>query len=160
MDLESSSVYNTQQLFIEFLITGASGAVPRQDWRRMELHAKLYYESVRKRTGDVERIAKNSGFSVDDMKKIKEHMFLNKYDLGGSELSRFDPDYDQSQSWQRLTEGKNIQEMDIILLHHELFEYRLMHEHHLTYEEAHKIADEKYSYSKYVKELNLKEGVE
>jgi hypothetical protein len=43
--------------------TGASGAIPRSDRNRMDQHAELYYEEIRKRVGDVESIAKNTGFS-------------------------------------------------------------------------------------------------
>jgi hypothetical protein len=139
--------------------TGASGAIPRSDIKRQNEHAKLFYEEVRKRTGDIEKIAKNTGFSTDDIKKVKEHIFINEYDLGWKNPSRFDPDYDMTVSWQRLTDGKNIQEMDLVMLKHELMEYELMLEKRLSYREAHEITELKYDYSKYIKELNLKEGL-
>jgi len=137
---------------------GASGAIPRNDYKRLEDHANLFYDEVRKRTGDIEKIAHNTGFSVEDVKKIKDHMFFNKYDLDRNEPSRFDPDYDQSVSWQRLSEGKNIQEMDIVMLKHEIMEYGLMVEQGMSYREAHDLTELEYSYSKYVKELDKKGG--
>lgn len=139
--------------------TGASGAIPRADMKRQNQHAKLFYEEVRMRKGDISAVAKNSGFSIDDVEKIKNHMFFNKYDLGDEQPSCFDPDYDMAVSWQRLTEGKAIQEMDIVLLNHELMEYGLMSEKGLNYHEAHKITEKIYDYAKYVRELNEKEGV-
>jgi len=134
-------------------VTGASGAIPRDDIARMDEHAERYYEEIRKRTGDVESIAKNTGFSVDDVKLIKEHIFFNKYDLGGKTPMQFAPDYDMAVSWQRLIDGKNIQEMDIVLLNHELMEYHLMKQG-ILYKDAHKIAEKTYNYKQYTDELD------
>ena len=39
-------------------ITGANGAIPRSDIERQETHAKLYYDEIRKRSDDIEVIAK------------------------------------------------------------------------------------------------------
>ena len=139
-------------------VTGASGAIPRDDIARMDEHAERYYEEIRKRTGDVESISKNTGFSVDDVKLIKEHIFFNKYDLGGKTPMQFAPDYDMAVSWQRLIDGKNIQEMDMIMLNHELMEYDLMKQG-MLYKEAHVIATKSFDYTKYVKELNNKVGI-
>jgi len=104
----------------------------------MDKHAALYYEEIRKRTSDIQAISNNTGFSIEDVRRIKEHVFMNSYDLGGLEPERFEADYVMAVSWQRLVEGKNILEMDLVLLHHELVEYTLMHEEGLPYHEAHK----------------------
>ena len=141
------------------LVTGASGAIPRNDIARQEAHARLYYDEIRKRSGDIEAISHNSGFAVDEIKKIKGHMFLNRYDLGESEPSYFDPNYDMAVSWQRLIEGKNIQEMDIIMLRHELMEYELMNNQGMSYRAAHEKTELSYNYSHFVKELDRKEGL-
>ena len=53
------------------IITGASGAIPRSDRDRMENHASLYYEEIRKRDSDTEAISKNTGISVDDIQKVR-----------------------------------------------------------------------------------------
>ncbi len=140
-------------------IAGASGAIPRNDIAMQENHAKLYYEEIRRRTGDVSAIAKNSGLSVEDITKIKQHMFFNKYDLGQNEPTVFDPSYDMAESWQRLIDGKGILEMDGIMLKHELMEYELMNEQGLDYKTAHNMAEAVYNYTKYVKELDIKEGL-
>lgn len=109
-------------------------------------HAEQYYESVRKRNTDREivRIAKNTGFSQDDIRAVYLHVFENYYDLEGGR-KRFDPDYDMAQSWSRLFDGKNIQKHDITLLNHELMESKLMAKGK-DYDTAHKITQEKYDY--------------
>ena len=56
-------------------------------------------------------------------------------------------------SWQRLIEGKNIREMDIVLLKHELMEYELMKQG-MVYEEAYHITEKTYNYRKYTRELD------
>ena len=141
------------------VITGASGAIPRSDRNRMDRHASLYYEEIRKRNDDVKAISNNTGILIDEVQKIKEHIFSNKYSLGGVEPERFDADYDISISWQRLIEGNNIQDMDIVLLKHELIEYKLMNEKGLPYRDAHQKAELKFSYSRYIRELDRKEGI-
>jgi hypothetical protein len=141
------------------VITGASGAIPRNNIREMEAHARLYYTEIRKRKSDIEAISRNTGFSANDIEKVKQHIFYNKYDLGEEEPTCFDPDYDMAVSWQRLINGVNIREMDIVMLNHELTEHELMTRSGLSYSEAHVIADKKYSYSKYIHELNQREGI-
>ena len=137
---------------------GAEGAIPRSDNDRMENHAKLYYEEIRKRNSDVAAIAKNTGFSIEDVDKIKRHIFIDKHDLGMEEPERFHSNYDMAVSWQRLIDGKNIKEMDIVLLNHELYELNLMAKGY-KYETAHNMTELVYNYAKYTKELDKKEGV-
>ena len=141
------------------MITGAAGAIPRSDKRRQDAHAERFYEEVRKRTGDVESIAQNSGFSVEDVQKIKQHVFFDTHSLGEAEPTRFDPDYDMAVSWQRLTDGNGIQEMDMVLLQHELMELNLMSKYGLSYREAHEATEKLYNYRKYIVELNRRAGL-
>ena len=139
--------------------TGATGAVPRTDLSRLDEHANMYYEEIRKRKNDVEAIARNTGLPAEDINKIKQHIFVNEYDLGEDANRRFDPDYDMAVSWQRLIEGKDIQEMDTVLLQHELLEYNLMNEQQLSYREAHERAAELFNYQLFTDELNRKAGL-
>ena len=136
----------------------ARGAIPRNDFKRLNDHAQLYYEEIRKRTSDISAIAKNTGFSVDEIEKIKRHIFIDTHDLGAEVPLRFTPDYDMAVSWQRLAEGKGIKEMDIVLLNHELYELNLMAQGY-KYDTAHDITDMIYNYTKYTKELDAREGV-
>jgi hypothetical protein len=61
-------------------------------------------------------------------------------------------------SWQRLIDGDNIQEMDLVLLHHELHELRLMAKG-MSFRKAHELAEATHNYSKFITELDAKEGV-
>lgn len=65
-------------------------------------------------------------------------------------MQRFDPSYEIAQSWQRLIDGRNIQEQDMVLLNHELMELQLMREG-LTFEQAHAQASKAFDFGRYVK---------
>ncbi|MDR1805812.1 MAG: hypothetical protein LBQ80_03460 [Clostridium sp.] len=156
---ESSTIITRNDEAAKIVYTGASGAIPRSDVGRMHEHAERFYEEIRKRTSDIAAIAQNTGISESEVARIKKHIFFNEYELGGEEVSRFDPDYDMAVSWQRLISGKDIQEMDIVMLRHELMEFELMQTHGLNYTEAHAITEKTYSYSQYVRELDRKEGL-
>ena len=135
-----------------------SGAISRHDIKRMQKHADLYYDEIRKRTSDVTAISINTGYSENEIMAVKNHLFLEYHDLGRKNPTRFHPDYDISVSWQRLIDGKNIFEMDIVLLKHELCELKLMTEG-ITYDKAYEIADNKFSYMNFIKILNETEGI-
>ena len=79
--------------------------------------------------------------------------------MDGKGLSRFDSSYDMAVSWQRLIEGKNIQEMDVVLLNHELLEHNLMTEQGMPYHIAHELSNTQYNYQKYCDELDRKAGL-
>ena len=122
-------------------------------------HAELYYESVRKRNKEIElksilnnisnyKLTKN--LQLEDIEKIYNHIFINKYNLLRG-YDRFDPSYDMAQSWQRLREGKNILEHDLIMLLHERMEYDFMNLYGMKYDEAHALTCEKYDYLKALK---------
>lgn len=131
-------------------ITGASsGAIkdPMRQWK----HAERYYEEIRKRTDDVDKIAKATGWSKKSIQEIKNHMFINEYLLNG-EMQRFAPEYNQAVAWQRLAEGKRIQESDYVLLRHEYLELTLMHKKGYTYDEAHNIANQYHFWAVLIKE--------
>jgi hypothetical protein len=140
------------------LITGASGAIPRSDWGRMDEHAARYYEEIRRRSGDVPAIAENTGFSVEDVETVKRHVFFNEYSLGEDEPRRFDPSYDIAISWQRLVDNKNIREMDVVLLRHELLEHKYMLDG-MPYAQAHELTNRQYNYEKYTVELDKEAGI-
>ena len=151
-------------VFAKEVSTGALGAISRRDMQRMQEHADRYYTAIRNRKGDsdVVAIARNTGLSVEDVRKVKEHIFLNHH-LGLDEdepekPKRFDADYDMAVSWQNLEIGKNIREMDMVLLKHELTELELMNKG-VSYYDAHSEAEKRYNYIKYVRELDTREGV-
>lgn len=127
-----------------------SGALNPESLRAQE-HADRYYESVRHMKTDVKRISDNTGFSENDIDQIKNHVFMQKHDLGNDELEYFYPNYEMAESWQRLIDGSNIQPHDITLLHHEKMEHELMKAGY-SQEEAHRITETKYNYKKESKE--------
>ena len=175
MDFEESTLFNApSQNLNEGVIDKTtfptsrsviSGAVSRDDTLRQEVHAEEYYAAIRKRVDDVDKIAKNTSYSVTQIHKIKTHLFLTKHDLGKRDkygnavLQYFDPDFDQAVSWQNLCDGKNIREMDLVLLQHELYELELMKSQGLSYSEAHILASQRYDYHACCELLNKQGGL-
>lgn len=131
--------------------SGALNPDNEKDRERTERHAKITYERIRRTNGDIKKIAKVTGFSEEDIERIKNHMFFNEYELEGGK-HRFDPDFYQAQSWDRLQRGEPI-EADLILLRHEKIEEELMR-NGLGYEEAHETANKTANYAKAVEEYN------
>ena len=132
------------------MIVGAKGAYTIKndpDGKKREAHADRYYESVRngKKQPVVDAISKNANISAEYVSKMFDHLFINEYDLDKGHV-RFDTDYDIAESVQRLRDGKNIQEHDLILIYHEAMEYDLMNNDGLGYEEAHEKANVAFNY--------------
>lgn len=142
-----------------------SGAITSKndpDFKRRDSFAEMYYREVlgRKREYEIKAVAKNSGFSAEDIDKVFSHVFEKKHLFSDGTIHKFSPDYDMAQSWIRLREGKNIQEHDMILLRHELMEANIMGKGtDIPYEPAHEKAQKQYNYAealkKYLKENNL-----
>ncbi|HDJ2894264.1 TPA: minor capsid protein [Staphylococcus aureus] len=135
-------------------ITRPSGALnnlndPYQEKR--DKHAIIYYQSVRKRNKNIEidKISKNTNLNKNLVKRAYEHLFENKYRLNNG-INNFYPDYNIAVSWQRLREGKNIKEQDLILLRHEALEHYLMNKYNYNYREAHEIVERKYDFASYI----------
>lgn len=98
---------------------------------------------------EVRAIAKNSGMSEADIKKVYDHIYTNKHLFKNGTIHLFDPDYEMAQSWQRLRNNNNIQPHDITLLKHELAEYNIMGESiDIEYELVHNEVTKKYNYQK------------
>ncbi len=121
-----------------------SGALDPESDKAFD-HADRYYKSVRRMTTDVKRISQNTGFSKKDINAVKNFIFIEKHDLGGSEKEYFAPSYEMAQTWQRLIDGKNIQQHDLTLIKHELMERELISKG-MTQDEAHRLTSEKYNY--------------
>lgn len=125
---------------------GYSGAKKTTGWQ--DRHARRYYEEVRSRKSgvDAEKIAKYTDFTKEQVEDIRQHMFIREQPLeNGTRMARFEPDYDQAQAWQRLTEGKGT-ENDILLLKHEYLELTEMREKGYNYDEAHAVANAVYDW--------------
>ena len=113
--------------------------------------AEKLYEQTRNRNPmyEVRAIAKNSGMSEADIKKVYDHIYTNEHLFKDGTIHLFDPDYEMAQSWQRLRNNNNIQPHDITLLKHELAEYNIMGESiDIEYEPVHNEVTKKYNYQK------------
>lgn len=128
---------------------GHSGAIIFEDAPEAIAHAQQYYTAVRKMTADVSRISKSTGWKKRNVAAVKQHVFIDEHLIDGK-MQRFDPSYEIAQSWQRLIDGRNIQEQDMVLLNHELMELQLMREG-LTFEQAHAQASKAFDFGRYVK---------
>ena len=83
---------------------------------------------------------------VKVVEKIFAHVFIKEHDLWDGR-HRFDADYYMAESFRRLSEGKEIQRHDLILLKHEWLELSLMKRYGCDYDKAHAITARKYNYS-------------
>ena len=118
-----------------------------------------YYEQIRNRDRkyEIRAVAKNSGFSIEDIDMVFAHIFELEHLFEDGEIHRFFPDYYMQHSWMRLRSGKNIQEHDRILLYHELEEAKIMGTGtDVVYEHAHREVEKIYNYKeallKYLKD--------
>ena len=129
----------------------ASGAISgalNSDSDEAKEHAKKYYEFLKNTKSDVSKISHNTGIKEETIQKIKNYLFIDSHDLLDG-YHPFHPDYDIAVSWQRLTEGKDIKEMDLILLNHEMEEMKLR-EAGYPQQFAHEMANKKFNYQKMV----------
>lgn len=124
---------------------GISGAITDLYSDDAKKHAEKTYGNIRKRTVDVKRISKNTGYSEKKIREIKNYLFIDKHNLG-DRYDRFDPNFAIAQSWDRLMHG-NIEKHDITLIKHEIYEKELISKG-FSQDEAHKIASKEYNYRK------------
>lgn len=96
---------------------------------RAEAHAFRMYEEFRNRRTDYLNVAKNTGFSIEQVQIVKNYLFKDYHYLHGSTMvSRFDESFEIAESWRRLAErgGRYIQYHDTLLIPHELYEIHLL----------------------------------
>lgn len=151
-DLKSTKAY---QNAVNMKNAGALSNKTDPFGRKREKHAISYYEEIRNRRSDyvIKRISKNGGVSEKAAKNIYEHVFVEKHIFADGTERQFDPDYDMSESFRRILEGKNIKPHDITMLRHENLELNLMKKYNMVYEEAHSLAEQKYNYKKELDEF-------
>jgi len=129
-----------------------------KDWEKRDKHAKKYYTNMRNADEEivVKKMSVNSGIDIETTRTAYEHVFKNKHILD-EKLKYFDDDYDMAESWRRLRTNDNIQEHDKILLLHEALEADIMKKNpDMSYEKAHKLTEEKYNYSKALRDWKRK----
>jgi hypothetical protein len=124
------------------------------DYERQDRWANAAYDDIRanpdaeviaSRLHGVERLNGSTGFSVEEIRRIREHVFFEEHPLsdydGGIVHQRYDASPDMAEAWLRLRSGHPRAE-DIALLEHESAEARYYDEHAgATYEEAHHAAN-------------------
>jgi len=108
--------------------------------------AERAYERIRSSRNDVAAIAAHTACSVENIRKVKEHLLLKKHLLDryaplgepGS-WSRFDADLRIAEAWRRLEKGVH-KPADMRLLYHEIAEAWYMRRHGPGYAAAHAAA--------------------
>lgn len=118
--------------------------------------AEQYYDSIRNRIDDIEKISNNTHISYTDVEIVKRHVFLENHILDDN-VAVFDADYDMAVAWQRLING-TYEDRDIVLLKHELLESQVEKEYNLNYRDAHNIAQKKYPWSDIIDQMFGGEG--
>jgi hypothetical protein len=121
-------------------------------WQVRNAYADTYYEAVRNRKNptDIGKIAENTGFSDDNIRSIRDHVFIKEHDLGEGVTGRFAADWQIAQAWQRMEQGwkgndrEKYHDVDLLLLRHELEELTVMAKYGYNYPAAHEKAEEKY----------------
>lgn len=143
--------------------TGAIyGAITDVNSERARNHAMMYYEEIRHRKDDVDKIAQNTEFTHEQVLRVKSYLFLEKHILQENEEPKyFDPCFEIAESWRRLASNKNeIKPHDLILIKHEIMEQTLILTEGMSQEEAHNKTNQKYNYTEasdnYYYELSLK----
>jgi hypothetical protein len=125
---------------------GISGAISDPLSPKAMAHAKTYYEEIRHRNDDIAKIAKNTGYSIDQISLIKNYLFISEHQLSDG-FRRFDPSFEIAETWQRLSDmPENIQEHDKLLIPHELKEIKIINEMGISQIEAHVMANEDFNY--------------
>lgn len=109
------------------------------------------YEEIRNNTKDIYDIAKNTGYKVQNIQKIKDHVFYNEHlldkyvDYGIPPIrARFDSDINQAQAWKRLEQG-NFTKEDTTWMKHEIAERWYEKKHDSGYSAAHEAAEKKWT---------------
>lgn len=131
---------------IERLKQRISGAINPDSVRGSE-HAAKYYESVRNKHSsyDIYKIARNTGFSFEQVSLVKGYIFYDKHALDDG-VNYFWPSFEMAESWKRLSsQNGKYYDHDALLLYHELYEISLVAQG-CPQNKAHDMATKKYDY--------------
>lgn len=130
----------------ELFISGAiSGAITDPYSIEATEFAEKFYGQIRSTNGDIQRIADNTEFTVEQIAMVKNFLFIDEHILETG-IERFMPDCGIAHSWQRLAYmPDDIKPHDITLIKHELMEIGLINKGY-SQQEAHDITEQKYNY--------------
>lgn len=136
---------------------GISGAISNPLSPEAVRHAYKYYEEIRHRKDDVYKIAEFTGYTPEQVLKVKNFLFVETHILSEG-IRRFDPSFEIAESWQRLSDMQDyVQPHDELLIPHELMEMDLINKGY-SQDEAHEKTSEKYDYpeesNKFYEQLN------
>lgn len=148
--------FNNGKDFVEEKQSGAMSGGITHDADEEDKKAKSMYAEIinRKREYEIKAVAKNSGFTEEEINRVYDHLFIRKHLLETGKIERFAPDIEIAKSWFRLRDGKNIYPHDITLIKHELMEEKIIGESiDRRVKLAHDIAQQKYNYKKEVLEF-------
>ena len=120
------------------------GAYRNKTFEEQERTNKQLYAQIRARKYDCIHIAKNTGYKLKNIERIKQYLFYDRHILDTG-YKQFDPSHEIAVSWFRLTIGEKIQKHDITLLKHEFME-SILEKKGYNYIEAHKKANKRYNY--------------
>jgi hypothetical protein len=123
-----------------------------KSFHAQKAYSDTYYDAIRNRTDptDIEKISNYTGFSYNDVRSIRNHLFIDEHDLGDGEFGRFSSNWQIAQSWQRMEQGwkgndmDRYHDVDILLLRHELEELTQMVKYGYDTMKAHEVAESKY----------------
>ena len=105
---------------------GISGAISDPLSPEAQEHASMYYEEIRHRTDDIIKIANYTGYTPEQILKVKNYLFVETHILATG-IKRFDPSFEIAESWQRLSDMQEyVQPHDKLLIPHELLEMELV----------------------------------
>ncbi|MFD4428679.1 hypothetical protein ACFWPJ_04815, partial [Nocardia sp. NPDC058497] len=107
-----ANLFRVRGNYSRALMTGGRiGPSPKSLIERWSTWADKAYDFIRGDTLDVASIAENTGLSVSDIEKIKQHVFLSEHKMvdvytGEVRTARFDADPDMAEAWMRLSDGR------------------------------------------------------
>lgn len=105
---------------------GISGAISNPLSPAALDHAEMYYEEVRHRTDDIMKISNFTGYTPEQILKVKNYLFVDTHILSTG-IKKFDPSFEIAETWQRLADMQDyIQPHDELLIPHELMEMDLI----------------------------------
>lgn len=128
-----------------YISGGISGAISDPLSPEAQEHAINYYEEIKHRTDDILKIAKYTGYTPEQILKVKNYLFVETHILSTG-IKQFDPCFEIAESWQRLSDMQGyVQEHDKLLIPHELMEMDLITKG-VSQEKAHNETCLKYDY--------------
>lgn len=130
---------------------GISGAISDPLSPEAQKHAIIFYEEIRHRTDDIEKISRFTGYTQEQILKVKNYLFVETH-LLATGIKRFDPSFEIAESWNRLADMQDyVQAHDLLLIPHELMEMELITKG-VDQSKAHEETCKKYNYPR---ETNL-----